>query len=214
MGHIQSAPTYLYANNKPISQASGNQSLALKKLTLQGGQPIQAPPDPITGEQAASTGSRLLIEAGDIKRTAGVIDRTATARKIAERAYAGTAGNPGFAQLSPAAQAKVIAYVQAQLPPDAEIVVGAKVELHAFILMVDASYTGLSQITDYSLRQLGSDSMPGGTVQSHVVRAGDTLQTIAKIYFGSPAYWYLIADANGLSGSEALTEGLILFPVQ
>ena len=51
---------------------------------------------------------------------------------------------------------------------------GAQVTLHAFILMVDASYTGLAQVTDYSLRQLGSDGIPGGTVQSHVVRAGDT----------------------------------------
>ena len=199
--------SYLYANNKPISQASGNQTLALKKLTLQGGQPIEAPIDPLTGQPGASTGSRLVIEEINIARTAGVIDRTATARNIAARAYA---GDPGYAQLSPAAQAKLVAYVQAQLPPDAEIVAGAKVTLHAFILMVDASYTGLSQITDYSLRQLGSDSIPGGTVQSHVVRLGDTLQTIAQIYFGSPAYWYLIADANGLSGSERLAEGVTL----
>ena len=42
-----------------------------------------------------------------------------------------------------------------------------------------------NHITDDSLRQLGSDGIPGGTVQSHVVRAGDTLQTIAQIYFGS-----------------------------
>ena len=123
------------------------------------------------------------------------------------RAYA---GDPGFAQLSTAAQDRVIAYVQAQLPPDAELIAGATVTLHAFILMVDASYSGLAQITDYSLRQLGSDGTPGGTVQSHVVRPGDTLQTVAQIYFGSPAYWYLIADANGLSGSERLAEGVTL----
>ena len=202
-----SLQNYLYANNKPISEASGNQSLALKKLTLQGGQPIEAPIDPLTGQPGASTGSRLLIQEGDIKRTASGIDRTVTARNIAVRAYA---GDPGFAQLSTAAQDRVIAYVQAQLPPDAELIAGAQIELHAFILMVDASYSGLAQITDYSLRQLGSDGTPGGTVQSHVVRPGDTLQTVAQIYFGSPAYWYLIADANGLSGSERLAEGVTL----
>jgi nucleoid-associated protein YgaU len=178
--------SYLYANNKPISQAAGNQALALKKLTLQGGQPIEAPIDPLTGEPGASTGSRLLIEEGDIARTASGIDRTATARNIAARAYAGSAGEPGFAQLSASAQDKVAAYVLAQLPPDAEIVAGAQVTLHAFILMVDASYSGLTQITDYSLRQLGSDAIPGGTVQSHVVRAGDTLQTIARRTSAAP----------------------------
>ena len=98
---------------------------------------------------------------------------TPAVSRSAERAYT------GFAQLSPAAQAKVIAYVQAQLTPDAEIVAGATVTLHSFILMVDASITGLSQITDYSLRQFGSGAIPGGTVQSHFVRPGDTLQTIA-----------------------------------
>jgi LysM domain len=42
------------------------------------------------------------------------------------------------------------------------------------------------------------------------VRGGDTLQSIAQMYLGSPAYWYLIADANGLSGTEPLTEGATL----
>ena len=84
---------------------------------------------------------------------------TPAVSRSAERAYT------GFAQLSPASQAKVIAYVQAQLPPDAEIVAGATVKLHSFILMVDASITGLSQITDYSLRQFGSGAIPGGTAR-------------------------------------------------
>jgi hypothetical protein len=189
-GATTALQSYLYANNKPISQAAGNQTLALKKLTLQGGQPVQALPDPLTGEPGAVS-YLLRIQDSDIARTASGIDRAATARNIAARAYAGSAGSagdPGFAQLSAAAQDKVAAYVLAQLPPDAEIVAGPAVTLHAFILMVDASYTGLTQITDYSLRQLGSDAILGGTVQSHVVRPGDTLQTIAQTYFGSPAY--------------------------
>ena len=41
---------------------------------------------------------------------------------------------------------------------------------------------------DYRARQLGSDSTPGGTVQSLVVCPGDTQRTIAQIYFSSPAY--------------------------
>jgi hypothetical protein len=43
-----------------------------------------------------------------------------------------------------------------------------------------------------------------------VVRAGDTLQSIAAMYFGSASYWYLVADANGLTGSEPLVEGTTL----
>ncbi len=61
-----------------------------------------------------------------------------------------------------------------------------------------------------SLRQIGVDGLPGGSLQSHTVRAADTLQSIAQVYFGSPAYWYLIADANGLSGTERLAEGTTL----
>ena len=44
---------------------------------------------------------------------------TPAARRIAQRAYT------GYAQLSVAAQDKVVAYVQAQLPPDTELYAGA-----------------------------------------------------------------------------------------
>jgi LysM domain len=100
--------------------------------------------------------------------------------------------------------------VLAQLPPDAQLVVGTKVALHGFIVLADAALVNVTQITDYSLRQIGADGLPGGSLQSHTVHGGDTLQSIAQVYFGSPAYWYLIADANGLSGSERLTEGTTL----
>ena len=35
--------------------------------------------------------------------------------------------------------------------------------------------------TDTSLRQLGSEGIPGGKVQSHLVRTGNTLQSIVKL---------------------------------
>ena len=39
--------------------------------------------------------------------------------------------------------------------------------------------------TATSLRQLGSEDIPGGTVQSHLVRTGNTLQGIVQIYSGN-----------------------------
>ena len=41
----------------------------------------------------------------------------------------------------------------------------------------------------------------------YVVRDGDTLQSIARAVWGDSAMWYLIADANGLSGSATLVAG-------
>jgi drug/metabolite transporter superfamily protein YnfA len=47
-------------------------------------------------------------------------------------------------------------------------------------------------------------------VSNHVVRAGESLQSISAAYYGSSAYWYLIAEANGLDGTEELTAGTTL----
>jgi hypothetical protein len=41
----------------------------------------------------------------------------------------------------------------------------------------------------------------------YTVRAGDTLQSLALMFFGDQSLWYRIAEANGLSGGSALVEG-------
>lgn len=51
---------------------------------------------------------------------------------------------------------------------------------------------------------------PVATPGLYTVRIGDTLQSIAQGAYGDSSYWYLIADANGLSGSETLTAGTML----
>jgi len=55
-----------------------------------------------------------------------------------------------------------------------------------------------------------SDQYPASTPGSYSVQAGDTLERIASLVFGDASLWYLIADANGLSGTEALPQGLTL----
>ena len=49
------------------------------------------------------------------------------------------------------------------------------------------------------------------TASQHTVVAGDTLQSISQQYFGSPSYWHLIADRNGLSAGAELRAGATLF---
>ncbi|NHR08737.1 LysM peptidoglycan-binding domain-containing protein [Chromobacterium haemolyticum] len=53
-------------------------------------------------------------------------------------------------------------------------------------------------------------SYPGQTPGFVTVKAGDTLQSLAASLWGDQAMWYLLADANSLSGSEALIAGQIL----
>ncbi|MBA4710870.1 DNA/RNA non-specific endonuclease, partial [Aquitalea magnusonii] len=48
---------------------------------------------------------------------------------------------------------------------------------------------------------------PGTVPNRYTIRNGDTLKSIASELWGDGAMWYLLADANGLSGTEALKSG-------
>jgi YD repeat-containing protein len=51
---------------------------------------------------------------------------------------------------------------------------------------------------------------PAGTPGSYSVGVSDTLQSIAKGAYGDSSLWYLIADANGISGNADLRAGQVL----
>ena len=47
---------------------------------------------------------------------------------------------------------------------------------------------------------------PNSSITSYTVQGGESLKSLAA-QIGSPDLWYLIADANGLTGNEKLTAG-------
>ena len=51
---------------------------------------------------------------------------------------------------------------------------------------------------------------PSAVSSTYTVRPNDTLSSIAQSVWGDAAMWYLLAEANGLSGSEVLVEGQVL----
>ncbi|EJP4175445.1 LysM peptidoglycan-binding domain-containing protein [Vibrio vulnificus] len=55
-----------------------------------------------------------------------------------------------------------------------------------------------------------SPSDVSGSPSMYTVATGDTLKDISTKVFGDSRYWYLIADANGLSFDSALEPGLVL----
>src|ERR1700761_7398446 len=67
-----------------------------------------------------------------------------------------------------------------------------------FVANFDQSY---DPVTGYTLQGSGT---------AYTVADGDTLQSIAAAVWGDPSMWYLIADANGLSSSDALVAGQTL----
>jgi hypothetical protein len=222
-----SVHNYVYGLNHPLADLKATYQVTLKVLALQGGTAVYGPspgldidgnpiPAPLLGYTLALTTADIVTDA-----STGAINRLATAQNLAARAY-GT----DFSALSTRAQADVVAYVQSQLPAsDAAVIDGASIDLYAYLQIGDVSSNN-TLTTDYSFERIGGvdpnankngvldgnlqSHEPFGTLASHSVHAGDTLQSMASMYYGSSSYWYLIADANGLQGTETLKEGTTL----
>ena len=55
-----------------------------------------------------------------------------------------------------------------------------------------------------------NSSYPGLAPSSYTARAGDTLRSVAQALWGDADMWWLIADANGMLGNDALVAGTVL----
>ena len=64
---------------------------------------------------------------------------------------------------------------------------------------------------DQSYSPINAQSaMVSGSGAAYAVRAGDSLWSIAKALWGDESLWYVLADANGLTGASALPPGATL----
>ncbi|MBA2675084.1 LysM peptidoglycan-binding domain-containing protein, partial [Ramlibacter sp.] len=74
-----------------------------------------------------------------------------------------------------------------------------------------ASAPSFTTVADFNFAfQSTAGNTPVGQDRSHPVSAGDTLQSVAKAYYGDERLWYRIADANGVSGNADLRAGQVL----
>ena len=75
-------------------------------------------------------------------------------------------------------------------------------------LFRNGTRTGAAAFADFSQSYTAFNTYSQGSAAgAYTVRAGDTLQGIAQGLWGDASLWYKLAEANGLSGSAALSEG-------
>lgn len=55
-----------------------------------------------------------------------------------------------------------------------------------------------------------NETYPAAVGSTYTVRGGESLQSIARALWGDAAMWYMLAEANGLSGTEPLVAGRVL----
>ena len=54
------------------------------------------------------------------------------------------------------------------------------------------------------------DAKSSTSTTSYNGRSGDTLRSIAKLFYGTEDYWYLIADMNGLDSDQPIQQGTVI----
>ena len=186
--------SYLYSNGQSVGEVSLEREVGLKQIQLSG----------VWDAWAETPTAWVTIEASDIVTNPnGSINRLETARNIYPRVASGDTN------LSATAKEAVLSKLAALLPDD--ISAGNKFELNHYVLVTDVISETSYKIIDNIYQKIGGDEgLPGGSAMSHTVNPGDTLQSISTAYFGSSSYWYLIAEANGLQGTEELKAGTSL----
>ncbi|MDK2126885.1 LysM peptidoglycan-binding domain-containing protein [Parachitinimonas caeni] len=68
----------------------------------------------------------------------------------------------------------------------------------------------VTSVDFYRHYQSVNPNNPLPTPGQYTVQAGDTLQDIARNLWGDASLWTMLADSNGLSGSESLSAGRVL----
>ncbi len=87
----------------------------------------------------------------------------------------------------------------------------AGIAAHRAVPGTGAFQNGSASSTPYADFDQSYDPINGLTYESaaarYTVNNGDTLQSIAQAVWGDSSYWYMLADANGMDGSETLVAG-------
>ena len=115
-----------------------------------------------------------------------------TAEALVKRLYGG-----GFDQLSVDDRLQIIADYQTKINEGDNTV-------NHYMAKVKSPNQDNYSVTAHALL---NEQVSAGNSSRYTVREGDTLQGIAQQLLGSASLWYVLADANGLSGSEALVAG-------
>ncbi len=192
--HLRS---FVYTTGKPVAEAATDHRLTQTQLTLTGG----------TAQYDAEgnpTAWTVTLQASDLAyQPDGSLDRQQTALNLAARLYT------NFSALSTDGQNRVASHLATRLPADPDLTAGRTVPVDGYLLLNDGQYQNTTLTTDYFYRAIG-EGTPLGQAATYTVRTGDTLTGIAAQYYGSPSYWYLIAEANHLSATAELKEGTTL----
>ncbi|MGE4240197.1 LysM peptidoglycan-binding domain-containing protein [Ramlibacter sp.] len=73
----------------------------------------------------------------------------------------------------------------------------------------EATYRDVAGVTTQFANVLRPTAQ-GSSAGSYVVQAGDTLQTIARTVYGDASFWFVLAEANGLSDPDDVEAGQAL----